>query len=603
MFTERLNAIMAALGLKSLTLAKEIGCDRSNIDRICKGTRVPRRNGKSALRIAQALYTCADDAGKTDVLLKTVPCEDASSADAIRAAVLQWLFADEPEDSSPGTPAENKNGLSVFGQRLNAVMELTGLSNARLGRLMHVDPSYVSRFRNGRRSPAANPRMADKLCEILLRQADACGRLQPLAALTHIPESALTAQSAARAFHGWLFDIAPEDPSPLIAGMLDQIGSITETKKTPLSFEAAAPADVLADTAPVYHGQAGLRRAVLRFLGSAAANKPEKLFLYSDQNMDWMVADPFFRAQWATLMSLVVTGGTEICIIHNIDRDLTEMAAAIRSWLPLYPSGRIRSYYSRIPNRGRFSHTLFLCPGLACVSGANVRETEDGFGLYRYDTAPAILAAQEKAFRAMLENAGELAHVEQAADSGGFCEPDETGLTVLGDTLSLATMPEETLLSALSRAGADRKTRTRLLSLCREGASALARTAQSGFLHEFISLPPKEALINGSVPMDLPGLSVFYTREEFSAHIKNVLALSEAFPQYRFFPLPEPVFPEMRVLIAEHTAFVARRSPPAVVIRFSHPTLCRAFADFSDRVRSQYKQDRLTVKNKLETCL
>lgn len=604
MFTERLNTLMAALGISSPTLAKQIGCDRSNTDRFCKGVRVPQRDGKSALRIVEALYTYADDAGKTDVLLQTVPCADASSGEQIREALMRWLFEGETDKKAAEKPAEKRQKNSVFGQRLNAVMELTGLSNARLGKLLHVDFSYISRFRSGLRSPAANLQLADKLCEILLAFTTEQNRLPQLAALLSVPETAMKSEETAlRLLRRWLFDIPPGDPTPLVMGMLDHIGSITEVEKLPLSFDEAAPVEILAQTDAVYIGQAGLRRAVLRFLGGVVQRKPDTLLLYSDQNIEWMVADPFFRAQWGTLMALVVAGGTEVRIIHNIDRDLTEMTDAIRCWLPLYPSGMIRSYYNKAPNRGLFSGTLFLCPGFACISGANVRGAEDADGLYRYDTQPAVLAAQETIFRAMLENAGELAHVEPAAGTGRFGGKTVTGLTVLGYTLSLATMPEETLLSALNRAGADDDTRVRLLSLRRKRKDVLTRIAQKGFLHEFIPLPSREALQNGGVPMDLPGLCVAYTPEDFAAHVKNVLALSEAYPQYRFFPLPEPVFPELRVLIAEQTVSVVRLRPPALAFRLSHPELCRAFVFFADGVRSQYKLDRLAVKKELEQYL
>lgn len=604
MFTERLNTLMAALEISSSTLAKHMGCDRSNIDRFRKSIRVPQRDGKSALRIVEALYTYADDEGKTDVLLQTVPCADASSGEKIREAMMMWLFEGEKEKNAATKPAERQQKNSVFGQKLNAVMELIGLSNSRLGKLLHVDPSYISRFRSGLRSPVANPRMADKLCWILLEITAEQNKLPQLAALMQVPGTVIEVEDPAlRLFRSWLFNLTPEDPSPLIRGMLDQIGSITEQKGLPMAFEAAAPAEILAETAPVYFGQAGLRHAVLRFLGGVVQRKPEKLLLYSDQSMGWMVADPFFRAQWATLMGLVVNGGTQIRIIHNVDRDLAEMAAAIRSWLPLYPSGRIRAYYNKVPNRGLFSDTLFLCPGVACISGANVRGTEDASGCYRYDTDPAVLAAQEAAFRAMLENAGELARVAQATGTGRFGGEDVTSLTVLGDTLSFATMPEATLISALDRAGADEATRARLLDLRRAREAVLVRMAGSGFLHELIPLPSREALQNGGVAMDLPGLSVFYTPAEYAEHVKNVLALLEAYPQYRFYPLPEPVFPEMRVLIADATVSVVRLRPPALAVRFSHPELCRAFVSFAEGLRSQYRQDRLAVKQELEQYL
>ena len=197
MFTERLNTLMAALEISSSTLAKHMGCDRSNIDRFRKSIRVPQRDGKSALRIVEALYTYADDEGKTDVLLQTVPCADASSGEKIREAMMMWLFEGEKEKNAATKPAERQQKNSVFGQKLNAVMELIGLSNSRLGKLLHVDPSYISRFRSGLRSPVANPRMADKLCWILLEITAEQNKLPQLAALMQVPGTVIEVEDPA----------------------------------------------------------------------------------------------------------------------------------------------------------------------------------------------------------------------------------------------------------------------------------------------------------------------------------------------------------------------------------------------------------------------
>ena len=69
MFTERFNKIMKIIGAKPTDIAGIIGCDRSAVDRICKGSRLPQNGGKSALRFVAAIYSFADEHGKTaDVL-------------------------------------------------------------------------------------------------------------------------------------------------------------------------------------------------------------------------------------------------------------------------------------------------------------------------------------------------------------------------------------------------------------------------------------------------------------------------------------------------------------------------------------------------------
>ena len=77
------------------------------------------------------------------------------------------------------------------------------------------------------------------------------------------------------------------------------------------------------------------------------------------------------------------------------------MSDAITSWLPLYMSGMIESFYSRKKNDGKFTHTLFLCPGYACINAWHVTGAEAG-GIYHYDTDPKILSFLESSFQELL---------------------------------------------------------------------------------------------------------------------------------------------------------------------------------------------------------
>lgn len=120
--------------------------------------------------------------------------------------------------------------------------------------------------------------------------------------------------------------------------MVDQIGSFSgDIIKPPLPFETAADKAALSDYSPLYHGITGLQTSVLRFLGNVIERKEKDLYLYSDQNIDWITADKVFQAKWMSLMIGCVTSGVKIHIIHNIERNLTEIGEAIRSWLPLLP--------------------------------------------------------------------------------------------------------------------------------------------------------------------------------------------------------------------------------------------------------------------------
>ena len=139
-----------------------------------------------------------------------------------------------------------------------------------------------------------------------------------------------------------------------------------------------------------------------RFLNAVIGARAGEIFLYSDQSMNWMTDDETFCAEWRRLMQDCIENGTVIYIIHNIERNTGEISRGVKHWLPLYPSGKIRSYYCIREQDARFSTTLFLCPSVACVSGSSFMGTEDHTGIYRYDTGMQLLTSYGRMFGALL---------------------------------------------------------------------------------------------------------------------------------------------------------------------------------------------------------
>ena len=91
--------------------------------------------------------------------------------------------------------------------------------------------------------------------------------------------------------------------SSFVVGMVDQIGSFSaDIIKPPMSFETATEKTALSDNQPLYHGMEGLQTAVLRFLGNVIERKEKDLYLYSDQNIDWITTDKSFQQKWMSLM-------------------------------------------------------------------------------------------------------------------------------------------------------------------------------------------------------------------------------------------------------------------------------------------------------------
>ena len=346
MFSERLNRILTLLDVTSGDFARFTGFDKSYISRMTSGARVPKKGGAGAWRIVDGIYASADEKGKTAGICELISCKDQNSADAIKAQIMAWLYDGEEVTDKKSKAPKDKVPYRVFGEKLNAVMELAEISNIRLGNLVNIDTSYISRFRNGLRSPKSNPRTMDAICTALLRRLGEQNKIQQLAALMKVAPGALTDEEEAFSlFHDWLYDTEKTDSSSVIEKLLENIDTFSIDAKPPLpSFEEAAATVKCEDT--VYFGSTGLQNAVIRFLGGVISDGGKELYLYSDQNMNWLT-DPEFRLKWAALMLRCVQKGVKIHVIHNVDRDVSEMIEAIISWLPLYMSGMIRSYYCK----------------------------------------------------------------------------------------------------------------------------------------------------------------------------------------------------------------------------------------------------------------
>ena len=339
----------------------------------------------------------------------------------------------------------------------------------------------------------------------------------------------------------------------------------------------------------------GLQTAVIRFLGTVIERKEKDLYLFSDQNIDWITADKSFQIKWMSLMIQCVTSGVKIHITHNMERNLAEIGEAIRSWLPLYPSGQIESFYLNGQKNTNLSTTLFLCPGYACIYGNNVAGSENESGNYLYETEPERINLHRRLFDTLLGKAHRLIRVCKTADFYQF-EKASSDITVLSSCPTVFSMPENLFSEYFNRSEfiADDSD---AYDIYEQMKRFFEKALLSGHFHECAPLPSDEDLFNGKVYPEF--LSKPYSPQEFAEHTKNIISLSDH-KTYRFYPLPEPGFLDVQLIISEKSVAVSRLKAPFFTIFLEHPLLCRAFAEYADSVKKLYSQDKVTLKRKLE---
>ena len=595
MFTMRLNELFQYLEAKNGQVAKLAGFDRTNISRLRSSDRIPKKKSPTIQKLVTGLYMYADNRNELNRLCEYIGADPDGSADEIMDNVREWLYEGEPEtgkknDTSLPRPQKTQKPKPVyrfFGKRLDAVMKLTDFSNARLSYAIHMDTSMVSRFRTGVRTPVPGSNVTNRISSVLYERADASGKLGPLARLMNVPDGMLDED----ALHDWLYDDGQsQDRDAGIAesllGIFDSFSS--ETRLPIPAPEETVCTDIAKSTQTEYFGSEGLRKAVLRFLFAAWSEKAELLLLYSDENQEWLTGDRDFLMRWASLMSACVKNGTRIRIIHNVDRDLSEITDAIRSWLPLYMSGMVESWYSTRTRNPRFSHTIFLCPGKACIESFHPVGT-NAQAVYHYYVDRKILEVCRSGFDSMLETSGPLLKIPASIIYKG-----DSDITIIQNGLSVATMSEELVRSFNEPS---------LYEEWKALQDALLFRLKKARVNECVTLADDEDLFSGKVRIEqLFGVrELFYTPEQYAMHLRNIIRLSETYTGYRFCALPETPFPNMKVMVANDTACIIHAKRPELSFGLNHPLVCRAFRSYAESLMEQHKVDRNTLRKTLES--
>ena len=593
MFADRLNTAIKIAGVSSTDISRYMGCDRSNVSRFIKGKRVPRQGGGAAQRLTGAIFAAAEDNGNTESLCGLIG--SFGTAEDVRSRLMLWLYQDETEQKEPDRAAERSLPYRSFGQRLDSVMKLTHTSNIRLGKLLSIDPSYISRFRNGFRSPKSNLRIMDDMALTLFNRVYEQGLEAQLCALANVRVEAADRDSLYPVFYRWLYG-KEKDDIPAIENLVENISGFDSDGKIAPSADSPAVGGQI-DSSSVYLGTEGLRKVTLRFLNYVCESKPPEIYLYSDQNMNWMVEQSEYAQSWTALMLRCMGNGTRFNIIHNIERGLGEMSSAIESWLPLYPTGVIRSYYCRRRSDERFSTTLFICPGKVCVSGQNVKGAEDRCGIYRYDADPALIEYCMNSFRALLNESGVLVRAYPTTQIESTSMTADAGITVITSKLSLATIPENLLGEMLGRANVDERLKGDLSAMWKRQRDYYSRVLDREFVHECIPIAKDELPY-----IDLPGVSLRYTREEYTEHLRSLTELL-GHSSYRLYPLPQPCFDDIRIRIARDETVITRFKLPFITYVFEHPYMCGSFVSYGKKIKETYFREKSTVRDMLEETI
>lgn len=304
-----------------------------------------------------------------------------------------------------------------------------------------------------------------------------------------------------------------------------------------------------------------------------------------------------------------IKSGVQIKIIHNINRDSREMIKSIESWLPLYMSGMIQPYYCKKKPDNRFSNTLFLCPGIACIEATHVRNFENE-GVYNYHTQAERLELLKKEFLGLLYDCEPLLQIFTENDKENFLfafnhKPQKT-INNLLPTLSLATMPEKLMQDIAKSSALSSAEKLHFKTLWKLQNEQLRYALENGHVFEFF---PLQNPITDNIPIDCQNIilsqEINYSPKQYNLHLKQILKISQE--HYNFFPVPlnQKIFEHVQLIIGSQQVMVMKRNNPRIVFLFTHPLMLKAFNDYIEQLKNKhdyYKEETNLLLKKYLDC-
>lgn len=314
-----------------------------------------------------------------------------------------------------------------FYEKLTFLMNLYKVSNNKLAREINVDPSLVSRWKSGSRTPSSNSPHIRCIAEYFLRlngfPQQKAKLLQTLSVFRPHSNPEDTGWQLS-ALTDWLNASGQEQkpgsrqsPSEnqqastaaivLIKGISQVMSSLHDfnSPSVPPSGmsvlkEKCRPGEMR--QYELFTGREGKRQAVINFLYTVlASEEPLELLLTSQEDIRWMTESREFLLHWAQLLKAVIEKGHKITLIHVVNRDPSEIVGILHYWMPLHLTGKIHSYYYPRYMETRSKSTYFIIRNKAAVVSF-AAEGQEGSSLTFFFQSSTEAAVFEASFTAIL---------------------------------------------------------------------------------------------------------------------------------------------------------------------------------------------------------
>ena len=445
-----------------------------------------------------------------------------------------------------------------FSEKLSFLIRHFNSSNSKLAKSIAVDPSLVSKWVHDRRVPPIDSPYISQIAEYFLKisspeypQAMLINLLQ-----ADFPEQNLeiftvrkmalvewlSCSNVSRQHLNELTDRAIA-PSQRWSKLFDSNPPNEKhglTNEQPFLFprtdRGQAPGEI--GSYEFFRGRTGRRQVVLNFMQAVLeTNVPVELLLASQEDVQWILEEAEFLAQWSMMLKEILRRGHKIKIIHTVNRDISQINAMIKHWIPLHLTGKIESYYHPKYEQPALVKTMFLARGIASVLSISTPPGNDSEYTFHFQD-PLVMGLLEQFFQSFLAQCRPLLKayaqddISRLSDEIDDMQKKPGYIYTLNDGLSSLTMPFSLYARLIERSSLSTKVKKERLDLHEHWSEVFLQAIKHHRFREICPLEAVNLLINEDVYL-YPGSEFFLSKSlnfepaDLLEHLVNLIWLLE----------------------------------------------------------------------------
>ena len=476
---------------------------------------------------------------------------------------------------------------------LNVAIETLKISVSGLSRALSFDSSYVSRIRTGQRKPA-------DLDKFILETAGYIARTHSPSAIAgligHPAEELVPEGRCVSKLCSWIsgsFSSGTPSQHDYLGELLHQLDAFNiETYMCdahfPESVRVREPG--ILSLPKYYYGFDEMKRGELDFFRTVASSGANgTVCMCNSIPMEDLIADAAYMREWMQSIAMMIMKGADIHMIHDVDRPSDEMLLGLTSWIPLYMTGKVTSFYLPDASNRIYCHADYVSDN-AVLYGECIRGYHNE-GKYCLTQSETDLAYYKKRVRRLFSKAKVLMKTYRTENQDVFfCFEDSEAMTGgrrcnLLATLPIYTIPGDVLESMLDNNSFGEKEKADVRNYMSRQKKMTETILENGTICDDISVLSEEEFGKEPVYLSLSGMfserGLRYTYQEYFKHLAATKQFAKDHAGYDLYTEAAHTFRNIQIQINKGKwVIVSKNDAPSIHFVIKHPKMIRAFEDF-----------------------